>query len=216
MRFDLSVHTNFKEVVRNLDDFAKKQIPFIRAKGLNTIGKAVKESEQANIRKVFPTATPFTVNSVAIIPALKSRPEVVIYVRDIAARYLDPYERHGLRVLNSRALLNPKNINLNQFGNLPKGKLAALKARGDIFIGPVRRKGGETINGVWQRIPATKGTKSKAAKAAHLKLLIRFGDALPVKQELNYGSTAAKTVAGVSDPAFNAALQFALATAKAT
>ncbi len=205
--FEISVRADTKDLVRKLGALADKQIPYATTLALNATGMAVRDAERANIKKTFPTATPFTVNSVVLLKARKGNPTVTILVKDIAASYLQPYEDGGVHKLNSRALLNPKNVTLNQYGNLAKGKLASLRARPDVFIGPVKTKAG-TISGVWQRVKATKG------KPASLKLLIRFGDALPVKQSLGYKTVGKTIISARYRIEFNKAMALALATAR--
>ncbi len=204
---NISIRADVKRLTRDLGALADKQIPFATSQALNELAGIVKAAEVANLQKTFPSATPFTLKSLAILKAKKGNPTVTIFIKDKTARYLEPFETGGRHVLNSRALLNPKDIDLNQYGNLPRGKLAALRGRSDVFIGPVKGNNGQSINGVWQRIPARKG------RSAGLKLLIRFGDALPVKQRLHYQSKASQVVAANIDRVFNGAMARAIATA---
>lgn len=232
MVMDISVRVDVKQLTKNLGALADKQIPFATAQALNKLGTIIKNAETANLEKVFPTLTPFTRGSVAVLRANKGNPTVTVLIKDRAARYLDPYEVGGRRVLNSRALLNPKDVALNQYGNLPKGKLKALKANPNVFIGSVTfKKSGETVSGVWLR-PArgeqskkgrragygTKGDTTKSGMGKNvrsgLKLLIRFGDALPVKQRLHYQSKARALVQGHFRQCFEDAMAQAMATAK--
>lgn len=206
--FDVSFRVDYRDVEKNLDALMEKQVPFAQVLALNELGARVVKAEKINLKSKFPTATPFTINSIAMLRARKSTMQVVIYMRDIAAEYMEPFEVGGVHKLNSRALLNPKDINLNQYGNLPKGKLSALRGRSDVFIGPVKGKNGQAINGVWQRMPAAKG------QPARLRLLIRFGDALPVKIRLDYAGIGARTIKSWWAPTYRLAMQKALATAK--
>lgn len=209
---------------RDLDDFARKQVPYATALAINDIGAQVLKAEVDRIKEVFPTATPFTLKSVRLAKANKYNLTARVFVQDIAARYLAPYDGGGVHFLNSRALLNPKDIRTNQYGNLPRNALATLKGRADVFVGPVTTKSG-VINGVWQRVPVAKTApkvrtvrygkrgsapvKAAAASSTTLKLLIRFGDALPVKEHLDWGDTAQE----IFDAGFNRA--FAIGFAKA-
>lgn len=202
LSFEINLHAATKELTRNLTRIAERQIPFATVQALNAVAEQVKQAEKENIKATFPTATPFTVNSVVVLRARKSSPRAVVLIKDTAAKYLQPYEGGGVHYLNSRALLNPKNVRLNQYGNLTKGKLSGLKGRSDVFIGSIHGKSGP-VNGVWQRLAGGK-----------LKLLIRFGDALPVKERLNYQQTGVKVVSSIYAREFNKALAAALATAK--
>lgn len=90
--------------------------------------------------------TLFTVNSVGSVGARKNNLRAKVFVRDVAAEYLEPFEFGGEHKLNSRALLNPKNIKLNKYGNMPRNKLSQLKAKPNVFVGEVNG-----VDAVWQR-----------------------------------------------------------------
>lgn len=227
----ISVKSDFKKLTRSLSALVTKQVPFAKAQAINATAKRVQVAETENIRKTFTSPTPFTQNSVAVKRATKANPTAIVYVRDIAAKYMQPYEGGGVHVLPGRALLNPKNIALNAYGQLPRGIVDKLKGRPDVFIGSVRLKNGDTINGIWQRPTDTKRVtllnerskrlgklnrlkRTDANPRGKLKLLIRFGDAIPVKKQLNYGKQARVIVNRYLAQDFEAALKKALATAK--
>jgi len=234
---DIKITSNLKAVQKKIDAFTAKQLPFALAQAINKTAARVQEGETSNIKSTFENPTPFTQKSVGVAKARKSAPVATIYIKNIAASYLQPYEKGGVHKLNSRALLNPKDIKLNAYGNLPKAALARLKAMPGVFIGPVRLKTGETINGVWQR-PMLRGQdailgakmtlrqRQKLLRGKHgnlprganttgkLKLLIRFGDALPVKKRLGFGSTAEEIVKHYFPQDFEAAFAEAVRTAK--
>jgi len=216
---DLSVRSNVKELSKKLSALAYKQIGFATAQALTAIAKQVQADETRNIAHTFKKPKPFTQNSVGVRGARKDNLVATVFVRPIAAKYLAPYEDGGVHFLSGRALLNPKNLKLNAYGQLPRGVLARLKARKDIFIGPVKTKAG-SVNGVWQRIPpkdgkaARRGRAAVAAQPGHLKLLIRFGDAIQVNKRLNYRSRAMAVVERGFAAAFRESLGRALETAK--
>lgn len=227
--FDISIQSNINEITKKLGAIAYKQVPFATASALTAIAKLVQADETKGLKATFKKASPFTMKSVRIIPARKSNLSATVFVMDKAAQYLDPYETGGVHRLSGKALLNPKDIPLNQYGQLSKGVLAKLKARPDIFIGPVKTKKG-VINGVWQRVTDTqrvtllnsKGKRlrgiNKLAGASgvkgRLKLLIRFGDALPVKQRLGYRDRATRIVNANFNREFGAAMARAIASAR--
>jgi len=213
MEIRIDVRDDLKRVTKSLSAFAEKQIPFAIAQALNAMGKNVMVAEKSAIKTEFPTATPFTIGGVGQQKARKDRQQTTIYLRDVTATYLAPYIDGGKHHLNSRALLNPKAINLNQYGNIPKNRLAQLRGQASTFIGAVKTKSG-IINGVWRRLPAKAARKGQPAQAARLQLLIRFGDALPVKQHLNWADTARAIVAKSFDAEFGKAMAKAIATAK--
>ena len=205
--FDISVHANVKEISRSLSRLAHSQINFATAQALTSLAKEVQADEIRNIATTFRKPKPFTQKSVGIQGARKDTLQAKVFVRPIAAKYLEPYEKGGSHVLSGRALINPKNIKLDRYGQLPRKALARLKARKDVFIGKIKTSKG-AVNGVWQRIPA------KRKLPAHLKLLIRFGDSLPVKKRLNYRSRAQAIVDRRFNAVFAEAMSKALASAR--
>ncbi len=224
MTFDISIRSNIREIERKLGALASKQLPYATAVALTSLAKLVQKSEVANLGATLKNPSPFTLRSVRIIAARKEMPEATVFVMDKAAEYLEPYERGGVHKLNSKALLNPKDIALNQYGQLRKGALAALKGRSDIFIGPVRTKKG-IVNGVWQREAASAAITNKKTgktristrgvnKSGALKLLLRFGDALPVKKHLGYQARATAVVNANFNREMGKALAQAMASAR--
>lgn len=219
--FDISIKSNLEEIQKKLRAFAYKQLPFATATALTAIAKRVQEAEVKNLSATFNNPSPFTLRSVRTIAARKSNPSACVFVMDKTAEYLTPYEEGGIHVLPSKALLNPKNVTLNQYGQLRKGTLAALKGRSDIFIGPVKTKNG-IVNGVWQRtfIRADQSIRGKskvdrrANTTGRLRLWIRFGDALPVNKHLGYQSRAVVVVNRCFNEEMGRALAKALATAR--
>lgn len=217
----LNVKADLDRQAREIVGSLRKQVDFAKAQALNALAREVMKAEQDNIRSVFEHPKPFTQNSLGMKSATKANPVAVIFMKDITAKYLAPYEGGGVHVLPSKALLNPKDIKLDQYGQLPKSTLARLKARPDIFIGPVTTKAG-IVNGVWQRSASpnakVRGRGGRALRGANktgrLKLLIRFGDALPVRKQLRFGLTAKRIVDAKLAPAFAEAMVRAAATAR--
>lgn len=200
----------------------KKQIPFATAQALTSIARQIAAAEKTAFQRKLENPTPFTVNSVGSSGARRDNLTATVFVRDIAAGYLEPLEFGGVHKLNGQALLNPKDVKLNKYGNLSRNKLSQLKAKSNVFIGDI-----DGINGVWQRVKVKKGKKGKkrqkrSANGTHRarvknpmpKLLIRFGDALPVKPTLGYMDRAEKMAAGLMAGALSKAIDEALRTAK--
>lgn len=222
MKDFINIKFDDRQLQKGLGDLINKQLDFAKAQALTAIALKVKDAEVRGIQSTFDNPTPFTERSVGVIKARKSNMQAVVYLKDKAATYLAPYEFGGEHVLNSRALLNPKDIKLNQYGNLPRGALARLKARPDIFIGVIQTKAGP-INGVWQRsmsIARAKAAGKNGRKLARantsgaLKLLIRFGDALPVRKELHWFDRAGRVVRMYQGKALEDGMAQALSTAR--
>ncbi len=200
----------------------KKQIPFATAQAMTSVVKQIAVAEKTAFTRKLENPTPFTVNAVGSLGARRDNLTAKVFVRDIAASYLEPLEFGGVHKLNGNALLNPKDIKLNKYGNLSRNKLSQLKAKSNVFIGKV-----DGVNGVWQRVKPKKGRKGKKRlkrsangtrrerqKSPPLKLLIRFGDALPVKPTLGYMDRAEKMAIMLMPGALSKAIDDAIRTAK--
>lgn len=195
-----------------------KQVKYAQARALTKVARQIEASERRNIENTFNNPTPFTVNSVRSLGARRDNLQAKVFIQSIATGYLEPYELGGVRKLNSNTLLNPKNVGLNRYGNLARNKITSLTAKPNVFVGAVKTARGE-VRGIWQRKARRKTTSKKRnavpkAKRGQLKLLIRFGDALPVKQELGFYDVAEATISRTLQPAMQEAIREALSTAK--
>lgn len=200
----------------------QKQVPFATAQALTSVARQIQDAERVAMQRRLENPTPFTINAVGSSGARRDNLQAKVFVRDIAASYLEPFEFGGQHKLNSQALLNPKNIKLNKYGNLTRSKMAQLKAKPDVFIGEI-----DGVNGVWQRKKAKKGKKNakrrkRSANGSHQsrvkqsapKLLIRFGDALDVKPVLGYMERAESMAARLMPDELSRAINAALASAR--
>ncbi|CAK7026347.1 hypothetical protein [Saezia sanguinis] len=195
-----------------------KQIKYAQVRALTKVARQIQADEQANIENTFDNPTPFTVNSVKSFGARRDDLRAKVFIQSIAASYLDPYESGGVRKLSGNALLNPKSVALNKYGNLARNKTSTLTAKPNVFVGTVKTSRGD-VRGIWQRKARRKTTAKRRRtvskrQASQLKLLIRFGDALPVKQELGFYDVAQKTVSQHLQPAMQEAIREAFSTAK--
>ncbi|MCP1629633.1 hypothetical protein J2T25_002584 [Citrobacter amalonaticus] len=199
----------------------QKQIPFATAQAMTKVVRQIEAAQRTAFERHLENPTPFTVKSVGSVGAKKNNLRAKVFVRDTAAGYLEPFEFGGEHKLSGSALLNPKNIKLNKYGNLPRNKLSQLKAKPDTFIGDV-----DGVNAVWQRRKEkTKKRKKRAKRSPNgsrrdrvkqraPKLLIRFGDALSVKTTLGYMDRANTMANALLPSALNQAIAEAIRTAK--
>ncbi|WP_353191398.1 hypothetical protein [Pandoraea pnomenusa] len=224
--FSVSVSKDLAKISKSLSKLETKQLPFATAQALNAVAGNVNAAERKALPEVFDRPTPFTVNAVAVKRARKTNLEALVYIKDIAASYLAPYEFGGNHKLvgSGRTWLNPKDSALlNQYGNLSRTTLRRLSGRPDVFIGTVKTKAGQSIGGVWQRPASSKrgadlrkrGVAMRGAnKTDHLKLLIRFGDAKPVRRRLEFGERAFEVVDETFEAEFERSMAAAIATAR--
>lgn len=202
-------------LAKGLNEVARKQFPFAMSLALTATAGEIGLAWQDEMASELDNPTPFTLKSVAVRPARKSNLSATVFIRDIAAEYLEPFVDGGPHFLGSkRGLLTPKNVAVNQYGNLTRNKLSSLKGRANVYIGKVRTKGGDEISGVWQRPTAAAIRRAPKGSSPGLKLLIRFSDPLPVKQHLRFYERAEALVAKAFTAHFAEALERALATAK--
>lgn len=200
----------------------RKQIPFATAQAMTAVVRKIEDAQKVAMQRNLDNPTPFTVKSVKSRGARKNDLKAKVFVMNTAAAYLEPFEIGGVHKLNGSALLNPKDIKLNKYGNLPRNKLSSLKSKENTFIGDI---GG--VNGVWQRKKAKKGKKGRKRlqrspngtrrdrkKQPMPKLLIRFGDALPVEPVLGYQDRAMKMTQALLPQEINRALAEAIRTAR--
>lgn len=198
----------------------QKQIPFATAQAMTSVVRDIAAAQKVALGRKLESPTPFTVNSVGSAGARKNNLRAKVFVRDVAAEYLEPFEFGGEHKLNSQALLNPKNIKLNKYGNMPRNKLSQLKAKPNVFVGEVNG-----VDAVWQRRKPKKAKKKRARRSANgtrrpkrkqraPKLLVRFGDALPVTPVLGYMDRSKAMAEALMPAALSRAIAEAIRTAK--
>jgi hypothetical protein len=227
----IDIRGDLKPIHRAMVALRGDQVPFAMSLALNNLAKGVAADERSLIDETFDNPTPFTDNAYRIEVATKRKPVAIVAAKDLQAQYLAPYVIGGPRYLGEkRGMLVPMkgNIALNRYGNLTKGKLAALKAKPGVFIGPITfRKSGKTINGVWQRgaTPRGKrykgndeyGTRGKNTNViggirTTLKLLIRFKDTTEAPKHLDFYGDAEAYIRQNAAAESDAALRYAIAT----
>jgi hypothetical protein len=204
-----------KAMIQGLS-FVEKQIPYVCKLAVTDLAYRVMRAERASFATTFKNPRPWTANSVFVKEATKTDLEAVTFVRPGTDTYLMPYEVGGDHVLPGTALLNPKGVSLDQYGQLRKGTMKSLSARPDIYIGPIKTSKG-LINGVWQRLQVTRTGKVQRrpkgrgsiyhAVLGRLKLLIRFGDALPVTEHIDFNERAEQVVVAGAADAFEIAIK---------
>lgn len=210
---EISFRDNYKQLEKSLSDTANKQLPFGMARALTDLAKKVRDAEKDALHTVFDRPTPFTQNSVGFKPANKKTLTAEVFVKDIAAEYLEPYEFGGQNKLNSEALIKPVNYTKNQYGNVNRNTIKRLRGKSNIYIGKI---GG--VNGVWERTPVQKNTRKRKngivqQQKAKLKLLFIFDDAHEATQHWGYLDRAQKIINRDFNRVFGKSLARAIATA---
>lgn len=231
---EIGLKTDIRAYSKRMKDVQKRQLPFAIAQALTATAGHAGLAWQDEMATELDRPTPFTVNSVAVRGARKNNLVATVYVKDIAAAYLEPFVEGGPHYLGAKkGILAPKAVPLNQYGNISRRKIAQLKAKPNVFVGPVRLKSGQVVSGVWQRpSPGERRKGGYGTMGSHhvkhnegkglggynnrttLKLLVRFSDPLPVTQHLDFQGRAEKAVREFFQPSFEKAFAAALRSAK--
>jgi hypothetical protein len=214
-----NIRADLKALTRDLDYLSQRQIPFATAQTLTAVAREVAKVETEGLRTSFDTPTPFTMRAVGVIPARKATLTATVFVKDRQAKYLAPQAFGGRQFLGAkRAILMPRDVALNTYGNIPRGRLAALKGQPGVFVGQVRTRTG-LISGVWQRpaslvqLKAKRQRGVKLNRTGHLRLLIQFTEPREITPRLPWDQRARATVAAALGPAWRMAIAAALASA---
>lgn len=225
-----NVESNIRALEKKLTAFGLRQVPFATALAVTNLARLIVAEEKTNEAKVLDRPREFTTGAVGVIAARKDNPVARVFMKDIAARYLEPYEFGGLNVLNGRALLKPVGAvkDLDRYGNLPRNWLSKMKGRSDIYIGKVQTKVG-VVNGVWQRSTDAGGavrvlrgkggtlrigkTRKGLNQSGRLVLLVKFENAHVVRQRLDWFGVGSRVVQREFNREFGRAMATAIATA---
>lgn len=193
----VSVHADVKAISAQLDQVARKQIPFATAQALTAVAKAAQAKVTRDLPTIFDRPTPFTLRAVGVTSATKASQTAVVFIKPVQAAYLGIEETGGTRLPSRTALVLPGSIRLNAYGNIPKGALARAKARRNVFVGQVHG-----VGGFWQR---GKGG---------LKLLVAFKARATYKPRFGFAANVTAVVRSEIAGAMRDALARALATAR--
>lgn len=202
----LKFTSNVEQFQKRLNLIATSQLPFVVSKALNATAVMAKAAVQKHFQDVLDRPTPFTQNAVTIRYATKSNLTAFMLVKDKQAAYLKRQEAGGVRTPTNtsgsgqKSYLMPlkANIDLNQYGNLPRNITKSLKGRKDVFAGTVNGHGG-----FFQRLPDGK-----------LKMLIAFETTSTYKPVLGFKETVNKVAESTLNRNFKEAWATALTSFK--
>lgn len=162
----------------------QKQVRFAGAVALTRTAYAVKAAMPAALEQDLDRPTPFTKRGIFVRSANKDNLTAVVGFLDRQASYLKYQIVGGTRRPGPRGIKLPGNIELNAFGNIPKGLIDRLKAAAQngslsgaivrrLGVHGNRRKGAAPIQlfygkpagrgwekapmGIWRRVPGTPG-----------------------------------------------------------
>lgn len=185
-----------------LTDIERNQIPFATVLALTETAKLVKARLEGEMRTVFDRPTPYTLDSLRLIPATKQKFEARVWIKDEAdgaapaTRWLTPEVYGGERshkrsegLLRARGILPDgkfivpgKGMKLDSYGNISRGQLqkvlSGLGAQGDRLQNSTDSKrsiGNRTRYFVMRRGREPIGIAERTGtKRANVQILIAF------------------------------------------
>ena len=232
----INVTTNLPDVSRWIDRLGK-QGRFAAAVALTKTAQDVQRAIPAELDKVLDRPTEFTKRGTYIKAARRDTLAAEVGFRPLQAKYMRYQIEGGVVEPKRGGIKLPGNIQLNGFGNIPRGTIARLKAAAKsgnlggvlskrLGVEGNRRKGAAPIQlfygkptgkgwdkapvGIWRRVPpATPGGKGK------LIPVIVFEDSpARYRRRFDFVGLAQRTVRARFAGHFSTAITNALRTAR--
>lgn len=124
----INVTDNVREVL-SFTDRMSSQFHFAVAKALTDVAREAARSMPAQAQQELDDPTPFTLQGFFSTPAKKEALQSVVGIKDVQAQYLWYQVEGGQRRPKRKALRLPTAIDLDAYGNVPKGVIGQLVAR---------------------------------------------------------------------------------------
>lgn len=140
----IKIESNFHQLERQFAGM-KKQVRFAAAVALTRTAKDAQAEVPAALEKDLDKPTDFTKRGTFIIPARRDDLAATLGFKDKQARYMALQIAGGVYRPREAGIKLPGNIQLNAFGNIPRGIVAKLKAAAQdgTLATTVRRRLGE-------------------------------------------------------------------------
>lgn len=206
-----------------------KQINFAASKALNATAKKVSEAMPAEIDRAIDKPTPFTRRGVRVLKyANKANLSATVGFMEAQARYMKWAIEGGTRPADARGVRLPSAIQVNEFGNIPRGvikqliavankerKLGRVKDRRiavsnkvELFYGdPTDASGKEYPRGIYKRVTAN-------GRNQLIPIVVFPKTAVKYKKRFDFFGKVRAVVAKEWSVQFNAALADALRSAR--
>lgn len=210
--------TNLKIVENGLNEMVRRQIPFAASLAINRCAELSKPALQSHMSIVFDRPKPFTLNSIFIKRATKTRLVATVFHSDRVAPYLAPEIKGGLRGAKpfevnlkgmSGVLVPTRNIKRDSYGGVSKGLLTRilsqakpLNDRTAEFVIVAPGTSSKLLPGIYQRV---KG---------HIRALMLFKTKAEYHPRYDMEGIVQRVVSSEIDKQFAAAMDYALSTAR--
>ena len=173
---------------------------------INDTADSVKRLEELDIGRAFDRPTRYTQRAALSSAGVENTAGAQVGVKRVQAGYLRLQVSGGVRRPMNAALVVPVKARRNAYGNLPKGALARLKAKPDIFVTTKRGRATSHLPpGVYQR---------KGLKGSGLKMLISFEPSGSYTAHWQFHDLAMRRARGVFHDHFVRRLRLAIETAR--
>ncbi|MBS8228419.1 hypothetical protein [Vannielia litorea] len=205
----INIGDNIAAFERQMSDFARSQLPFATAMALNDTAADVKDAEETELAKALDRPTPFTRRGLFVSRASKRKLTAIVGFKDIQAAYLALQVEGGRRSPKGRAILVPVGQRLNKYGNMPRGAVARMLKRPDVFVASKSDPKTKHLRpGIYQR------NSRKGRRNAAPNLLVAFEDEAQYRPRLRFDHVAERRALARIERNFLRRLEQALATAR--
>ena len=123
----IKIDSNFDQLARKFAAQAK-QVQFAAAVALTRTAQDVQREVPGELSRALDKPTPFTQRGTFVVPARRDRLESKVQFKDRQARYMALQIAGGIYRPGAGGIRLPGNVQLNSFGNIPRGLVKRLKA----------------------------------------------------------------------------------------
>ncbi|MBZ0105427.1 MAG: hypothetical protein K8H84_07320 [Sulfuricella denitrificans] len=221
--------TGLDKTIAQISGMAK-QVNYATAVALTSVAKKAQAAMPAAMERELDRPTPFTKGSIFVSPARKENLAAIVGFKDRAATYMAKQIAGGTVNPGKAGLRLPASVQLNQYGNIPKGLIGQLIAvakkegkgltkrksrlikvsnKVELFYGDPADVGGHNFPpGIYKRLDLGNGRRQL------IPIIIFPRVAAHYKPRFHFGAEVEKIVRREWDSEFNRALEYALRTAR--
>ncbi len=199
--FKIRVVSDIDRIVANLDDAAKRQVPFAIARALTMTARDAQGDVRAELPSHFTLRNNWTSSGIRITPATKSSPEAIVGSLE---PYMQRQETGGTRTARDHSRVAvPVKAKRNKRDRIPKGQRpAAMKGKPRVLLingsNIIQTKGGQ---GILQRV---------GRERYPLQVVYWMKRGVKIKPRFGFKATTFATIAQRFGPNLTAALSQAM------
>lgn len=221
----ITVESNIKEVMPQLEQFTSRQAPFTIAKALTATAKRVQEELKAQTPVAFDRPNPFTRNAFAVQMARKDALTAIVFAKDRQARYLKfgvqgggrrvkAFERRVDAITNADdqagtgKLVPTRNVRLDSYGGVSLATIKRITQQGNgkYFIGKPK---GQGVNA-----GRSFGVYERTGNGKRIKALMVFAEPKAYRTRLDMPAIGQRVVRKHFDAELRTAWAYAMRTAR--